>query len=72
MPLVGSPPKSWLLHLFVLGDFFHVGSADNQVGHLEDAEFCSAVLMTVDGRTISGAPTLIPRIICSSLPSWLE
>src|SRR5713226_1023142 len=28
--------------------------------------------MTVDGRNISGAPTLMPLIICSSLPSWLE
>src|SRR5262249_23944202 len=28
--------------------------------------------MTVEGRNISGAPTLMPRIICSSLPSWLE
>src|SRR5512145_2324024 len=28
--------------------------------------------MTVEGKNISGAPTLMPRIICSSLPSWLE
>jgi len=26
----------------------------------------------VEGRNISGAPTLMPLIICSSLPSWLE
>src|SRR5262245_20807264 len=34
--------------------------------------FSSVVLITVDGRNISGAPILIPLIICSSLPSWLE
>src|SRR3989442_1425167 len=28
--------------------------------------------MIVDGRNISGAPTLMPLIICSSVPSWLE
>src|SRR6266850_1854835 len=28
--------------------------------------------MIVEGRNISGAPTLMPLIICSSLPSWLE
>src|SRR5262245_26311755 len=34
--------------------------------------FSSVVLITVDGRNISGAPILTPLIICSSLPSWLE
>ncbi len=37
--MAGSPSKSATLHLFVISDFFHVGAADDQVGHLEDAEF---------------------------------
>ncbi len=33
------PVEERALHRFALGDLFHVGAADDEVGHLEDAEF---------------------------------